>query len=561
MRARFPAICTAIVLIVSACQAATPASPSPAASTAASAPASAAPPASPSAAARESLLRVARISDFLPSIHPVSLGTGNQELMADIMFSTLVDVDIDEVTILPDLATEWTVTPDAKTYTFKLNPAAVWSDGEPVDVDDVIYTISWANQNPTAFKQLGVVAWLNTAGGDAVEGTKDVPSGLKKIDDHTIEITLDVADSTYLRRLAGAVYYIQPEHILKDLTALEAETCEFCLGVAGKTPGSGPYDITTSISATGANFTAKTGYWKGKDSQIKEMVYKIQESNVSVAQLAAGELDLVIRVPPQEGPGLANVAGLKQLNVPGVGIFAMNFNHNTTDKAFRQANAYAINRPEIIESVLGGLATLNYTIPPGFKVYDDINKYEFDAAKAKELLATSSWDTSKPVRLALLAEDPNFTLTAPAIQQHLQDNLGLTVELNALPTAPYTDLLAKTDDWDIYLSFGGSEGVGWYQSQQYYACGEGAPNYLKLTESRGECIYDEQFEAAAAVVGDEQDAILHKLALDLNENLPEIYLWQPNYLHVYSERLGGDFGIYPNERESFQKILEWTYAP
>ena len=42
--------------------------------------------------------------------------------------------------------------------------------------------------------------------------------------------------------------------------------------------------------------------------------------------------------------------------------------------------------------------------------------------------------------------------------------------------------------------------------------------------------------------------------------LQELYVWQPNYLHVYSDRLGGDFAIYPNERESFQKILDWTYA-
>jgi peptide/nickel transport system substrate-binding protein len=565
MRARLPAIFGAIVLVASACGTATPSTSAPVASS--SAPASAeAPSASPSTAARESLLRVARISDFLPSIHPVSLGTGNQELMADIMFSTLVDVDSDEVTILPDLATEWSVTPDAKTYTFKLNPAAVWSDGKPVTADDVIFTISWANQNPTAFKQLGVVAFLNTAGGDAVAGTTDIPSGLKKIDDHTVEITLETADSTYLRRLAGAVYYIQPKHVLEGLTAAEAETCDFCLGVAGKTPGSGPYDITTSISATGAGFTAKENYWKGKDSQIKTMDYRIQESNVSVAQLAAGELDLVIRVPPQEGPGLASVAGLKQLNVPGVGIFALNFNHNNTDVAFRQAVAYAINRQEIIDSVLGGLATINYTIPPGFHsvegLLDAINKYDFDATKAKAKLAESKWG-SKTVRLALLAEDPNFTLTAPAIQQSIQDNLGLTVELTALPTAPYTELLEGSDDWDIYLSFGGSEGVGWYQSQQYYSCEEGtAALYLKFSKERGECdLYDPLFKEAATKVGDEQTAILKDLGLKLNENLPEIYVWQPNYLHVYSDRLGGGFTIYPNERESFQKILDWTYAP
>jgi ABC-type transport system substrate-binding protein len=565
MRARFPAFVAAIALIAAACGPAAPSASAPPASSAAPPPSSAAPSVTPepTTAARPSLLRVSRISDFLPSIHPVSLGTGNQELMADILFSTLVDVDSDEVTILPDLATEWTVSDDAKIYTFKLNPAAVWSDGKPVTADDVIFTIAWANQNPAAYKQLGVAAFQNTAGGDAVEGTTNIPSGLKKIDDHTVEITLENPDSTYLRRLAGAVYYIWPKHILDGLTAAEAETCDFCLGVAGKVVGSGPYEITTSISATGAAFTRKTNYWKGKDSQIEQLEYRIQESNVSVAQLAAGELDLTIRVPPAEGPGLANVAGLKQLNVPGVGIFALNFNHNNTDKAFRQALAYAIDRPTIISSVLGGLATINYTIPPGFHgvpgLLDKINKYEYDPQKAKDALAQSSWGTKK-VRLALLAEDPNFTLTAPALQQYIQDNLGLTVELTALATAPYTELLEKSDDWDVYLSFGGSEGVGWYQSQQYYSCESTGGLYLKL---KGDLcnLYDPLFTKAAGEVGDAQVATLTELGLLLNENLPEIYVWQPNYLHVYSDRLGGGFTIYPNERESFQKILDWTYAP
>jgi len=515
--------------------------------------------------ARPSLLRVSRISDFLPSIHPVELGTGNQELMADILFSTLVDVDSDEVTILPDLAESWEASDDAKTYTFHLNPAAVWSDGVPVTADDVLYTIAWANQNPTAYKQLSVSAFQSVAGGADVAGTTDIPSGVKKIDDHTVEITLANPDGTFLRRLAGAVYYIMPQHILGDLTAAEAETCDFCLGVAGKTIGSGPYDLTTSISATGAGFTAKENYWKGKDAAIKEIDYRIQESNVSVAQLAAGELDLTIRVPPGEGPGLASVPGLKQLNVPGVGIFAMGFNHNNTDKAFRQAIAYSVNRQEIIDSVLGGLATINYTIPPGFNnvpgLLDKINPYDYDVEKAKAALAESSWG-DKTVRLALLADDPNFTVTAPALQQAIQDALGLKVELTALPSAPYTDLLQKSDDWDIYLSFGGSEGVGWYQSQQYYSCPGLGTDQLKLSADRGECeLYDPQFNAAAAAVGDAQTEILTQLGLTLNENLPEIYLWQPNYLHVYTDRLGGGFTIYPNERESFQKILDWTYAP
>jgi ABC-type transport system substrate-binding protein len=247
-----------------------------------------------------------------------------------------------------------------------------------------------------------------------------------------------------------------------------------------------------------------------------------------------------------------------------VGIFSINFNHENTDVPFRQAIAYSIDRQQIIDSVLGGLATLNYTIPPGFNtvpgLLDKINTYEYDPEMAKSKLAESSWG-DKPIRLALLSDDPNFTVTAPALQQAIQDATGLTVELIALPSAPYTELIQGSSDWDIFLSFGGSEGVGWYQSQQYFQCEGLGSTQLKFSEERGECdLYDPLFNEAAAAVGDAQTEILTELGLKLNENLPEIYLWQPNYLHVYTDRLGGGFTIYPNERESFMKILDWTYA-
>ena len=82
MRARPLAVLAAMALIASACQAATPSSAPPATS----GPATDA-PATPEPST-PNVLRFARISDFLPSIHPVQLGTGNQELMADIVFST-----------------------------------------------------------------------------------------------------------------------------------------------------------------------------------------------------------------------------------------------------------------------------------------------------------------------------------------------------------------------------------------------------------------------------------------------------------------------------------------
>ena len=307
MRGRFPAVLITVVLIASACTAATPS----VAPGSASAPASVAP--SASAAPTEDVkttLRVARISDFLPSIHPVDLGTGNQELMADIVFSTLVDVDSDEVTILPDLATEWTASPDATVYTFKLNPAAVWSDGKPVTADDVEFTIAWSAQNPTAFKQIPVDMWIERQGRRRRRRHDEHPRGHQEDRrahrrDHAREprtprscggspapstTSFRSTCSTDLTAEAGAHLRLLPRHRRRDDRLRAVRLLRVDLGRRRE-------------------LHRKKDYWKGKDSQIDELVYKIQESNVSVAQLAAGELDLVIRVPPAEGPGLADVAG------------------------------------------------------------------------------------------------------------------------------------------------------------------------------------------------------------------------------------------------------------
>ena len=151
--------------------------------------------------------------------------------------------------------------------------------------------------------------WYNVKGGDAVKGTTNIPEGIKKIDANTVELTLKAPDSTFLRRIAGAVYYIQPKHILDGLTAARGGRPASSAWAPSARRSAPARTTSPSPSRPPARrFKAKKNYWKGKDSQIDNIVYKIQESNVSVGQLAAGELDLSIRVPPAEGPGLASTS-------------------------------------------------------------------------------------------------------------------------------------------------------------------------------------------------------------------------------------------------------------
>jgi hypothetical protein len=95
----------------------------------------------------------------------------------------------------------------------------------------------------------------------------------------------------------------------------------------------------------------------------------------------------------------------------------------------------------------------------------------------------------------------------------------------------------------------------------FFSCDGIGGQFLKLSAKRNECIYDDLFNAARAAGPDTLDARLHQLAMAFNTNLPEIYLAQPDDLHVYTSRLGGCFDVYPNDRETFKKILCWTLAP
>src|SRR5207245_5046760 len=116
-----------------------------------------------------------------------------------------------------------------------------------------------------------------------------------------------------------------------------------------------------------ATLSAKTGYWKGEDANIRTIVYKIQETSVSVTQLEAGQLDLLMRAPFADSMALAKVPGLRQKSVADVGIFSMNFNHDNVNRSLRQAIAYAINRPDLVATALDGQATVSETIPPGLQ--------------------------------------------------------------------------------------------------------------------------------------------------------------------------------------------------
>jgi peptide/nickel transport system substrate-binding protein len=549
MRLRLPAIGMAIALLAAACGSSSVSPSAAPASVAASAAPSEAPAASPAA---DSVLRVARLADHYNFWHPVEFQTGNQFQWWSSVFNTLVEAEADSKTVIGDLAESFDVSPDATVYTFHLVKNATWHDGEPFTADDVMFTVNWTVQNYDAFKGF-LPAWNQIKGAEAVLGTTNTPEGLKKVDDSTIEMTLAAPNARFLYSITDMANAILPEHILKDVTKADVEKVDFTLGTPGVTVGTGPYKLAAFTADQSVELEANPDYFRGAP-KIGKIIFKLfADPALAVAQLESGDLDLAFRVSPGEFDRLSAIDTLNVISAANPGIIRIVFKTEAapwSDKRVRQAFYTAINRQAIVDDFYKGRAKVLIN-PPGFTEYDDLNRYEYDVDKAKQLLADGGYN-GETFKLLYNQTFPDAQAIMPLIQSDLQA-AGVAVEL--VPTDNET-YLAKYNDrtqWDGFIAVGGSEGLSPDRSAQYFpADGKTESGYTNPK------IFELWAEGRATADPAKQDEIYHELAKILNEDVPQANLYSPDLVMVASKRLGGGFAIHLNERESFMNVDTWT---
>ena len=553
MRQRALVLAATAALVLSACGQATPPASSTAAPPATSAAPSSAAPGSSAPTTGENILRVARLADHYNFWHPVQFQTGNQFQWWSSVFNTLVEAEADSKTVVGDLAASYEASPDATVFTFDLVGNATWHDGEPFTADDVMFTITWATQNYDAFQGFSP-AWNQIKGADTVLGTTNVPEGLKKVDDDTIELTLAAPNAEFIYALTDMANVILPEHILKDVTKADVEAHPFTTGTPGTTVGTGPYKLTAFTPDQSVELDANPEYFKGAP-KISKIVFKLfADPALAVAQLESGDLDLAFRVSPGEFDRLSAIDTLNVISAANPGIVRIVF--KTEQKPWsavevRQAFYYAINRQAIVDDFYKGRAKVLIN-PPGFTEYPELNRYEYDVEKAKQLLQQGGYN-GEPFKLLYNQTFPDAQQIMPLIQADLQA-AGVTVELMPTDNAQYLEVYGDRTKWDGFIAVGGSEGLTPDRSKQYF----------NATDPTIESGYQNPriFElwAAGRATSDpaQRDVAYKELATILNTDLPQINLYSPDLVMVASKRLGGGFKVHLNERETFMNVETWT---
>lgn len=327
---------------------------------------------------------------------------------------------------------------DFKTYTVKLRKNVKWHDGKPMTADDVVFT----------YEQMLKEANGGWAYGQMILGDK--PIQVKKVDASTVTFTFPVVSMAAEELIANI--FIMPKHIFEGEQNIATSP-------KNATPvGTGPYKFKEYKAGEYIKFEADPNYFLGAP-KIKYVVFRIiADANTAGLALKNGEVDALI-VLPAEADKFKNDPKLTIIPYEEGRIGYMAFrvkNPAASNKLLRQAVAHAINREDVIKASYLSLdfAKPAYTFLPRKAPYytENVNKYEYAPAKAKELLAKSGVKNPK-LRLAYTANSKAYASQAMVIQQNAKA-VGIEIELVGMDGSALSKKLRdkQSMDFEMYLN-------------------------------------------------------------------------------------------------------------
>ena len=381
--------------------------------------------------------RLVRLFSDPPTLDPHITTDYLAAAIVNEVFGGLVTID-PSIEIVPDLAKEWDISPDGRVFTFRLREDAKFHDGTPVTAGDFSWSLERAadplTESPVTDLYLGDVVGVS----DKLNGESESITGLRVVDDHTLELSIDAPKSYFIAKLT------YPTGFVLDRGNVEGDDDNWIF----QPNGTGPfrlerYDVGEAIVLSrnehyhlGPPFLDQVEFiLSGGDAML---MYENDEIHIT----GLGLTDLE-RVQDPANPLSAELATAP----PGfsVSFIAMNFEQEPFDDVkVRQALNYAIDKREIATKVMeDSVVPAKGIIPPGFPSYNpDLRGYEFNPDKAKQLLAESKYggdlENFPSVTISVAGNfGASVGLDLQAMLKTWQDVLGIDAEIQQTEWATF----------------------------------------------------------------------------------------------------------------------------
>jgi oligopeptide transport system substrate-binding protein len=344
------------------------------------------------------------------------------------IFSGLVRLD-QNLTIVPDIAESWEPSSDNKTYTFHLRQGVKFHSGREVKAVDFKY--SWERAcdpdtgSGTAATYLGDIVGAK----DMLAGKTGEISGIKVIDDYTLQVTIDAPKAYFLDKLAYPTAFV-----------LDKANVESGEGWWQKPNGTGPFKLKEWKPGQQLILERSQIYYD-EPAKLQSIVFALvagepmdlyETGKIDVVPVSLAYIDQVI---DETNPLHQELAVTPELSLYYIGF-------NTAQPPFddvnvRRAFCLAVNKERIIRVILRDMVSdADGILPPGMPGYNETLKgWDYDVAKAKELIAASKYgDVSKLPSITLTDEGygNNIPSYLGAIIQEWRQNLGVEISVRQL---------------------------------------------------------------------------------------------------------------------------------
>jgi len=367
---------------------------------------------------------------------------------ADLFTEPLVRIN-KNFEIVPGAAAEWSADSSGKVWTFKLDPALMWSDDTPLTADDYLATFRYGADPKHAWDFSWFFNGVIAGWDDAVAGKAPLDAlGVKAVDKNTLQFTTQ-EPAPYL-----------PAMMLYS-SALQKKALETVGGLYNSDPktsvSSGPFVLTEWRKGDRVIMTANPKY-KGKNKPFIQKIVNIGIApNARFASYQAKEIDFVdgASLSPADNDIIAADPQLSKELHPHYGDFRTDYLFfDTKNPPFdnikvRQAFSHIVPRDDLIKQIIKpsqGIPAYSFLMP-GFPAANSEglkNIQNYDPAAAKQLLADAGFPDGAgfpKVTLWLRNEAPVRQAVAQAIAASIKQNLGIDVDVSNKEQKTFMDSL------------------------------------------------------------------------------------------------------------------------
>jgi len=354
-----------------------------------------------------------------------------------LVFSGLVSLDT-KLNLVPELASSWDVSQDGKVYTFHIRAEAKFHDGRAVTSQDVIY--SWERAALAATQSDTVLTYLGDIVGVAeMHSSKaDHISGLKALDDRTLQVTIDAPKVYFLYKL------VMPVAFVVDQKNVESGSEWF------RTPnGTGPYKLTRWDRFKLMTYQANPEYYLGVPS-IPQIVVELY-TGFGIRLYETGDIDMTGVSSTDAQTVLDPANPLHPDLLTGVSLCTNYVTFDVTKPPFddvkvRQAFTMAFDRQKFIDVVNNGVGVLAKGLyPPAMPGYNlDLKSLPYDPQQARQLLAQSKYGGPQglpPIVYTSAGIGENTSSDVAAMADMWEKNLGVKITIENIEPDKYYDLL------------------------------------------------------------------------------------------------------------------------